>query len=87
LLCWAFVHLRTHDDALSELRRQVAEQADVLGDLRHSGGDAALRNAIADSLADDPQMVAALIDPAGDWKPAISAFPAWSSGGARASRR
>ena len=60
-----FVHLRTHDDALSELRRQVAEQADVLGDLRHSGGDAALRNAIADSLADDPQMVAALIDPAG----------------------
>lgn len=60
-----FVHLRTHDDALSELRRQVAEQADVLGDVRHSGGDAALRDAIADTLADDPQMVAALIDPAG----------------------
>jgi signal transduction histidine kinase len=56
-----FVHLRTHDDELGGLRQNAIEQSDVLGDVYRSGGRSALGDAIADSLGDDPEMVATLV--------------------------
>jgi signal transduction histidine kinase len=61
-----FIRWRTHDDSAALLRRQVAEEASVLDDVYRTGGEAALRRAIADILAArDPQYVAAILGPGG----------------------
>jgi signal transduction histidine kinase len=55
------IRLRTHDDALGALRERVTSQTDVLVDVGRSGGAAALRDAIAEMLDDDPAIVVGLI--------------------------
>ena len=56
-----FIYVRTHDEAVASLHRQVAEQSKVLTDVYRSGGKAALDDAIADTLAyADPQTAVAL---------------------------
>lgn len=58
-----FIYVRTHDEAVASLHRQVAEQSKVLTDVYRSGGSPALDQAIADTLAyADPQTVVALLD-------------------------
>lgn len=61
----AFIHWRTHDDALGALRQRVVEEADVLTDVYKTGGAEAARDAISDALSDDPQMIGALLDEKG----------------------
>jgi len=56
-----FIRWRTHDDALGALDQRVAVQADVLVDVARTGGDAALRDAIALTLSEDPAAVIALV--------------------------
>jgi signal transduction histidine kinase len=61
-----FIRWRTHDDSAALLHRQVVEEASVLDDVYASGGQPALRRAIADILAArDPQYVAAILDRGG----------------------
>lgn len=60
-----FIYWRTHDEAVSTVRRQVIEQGKVLSDVYKSGGKAALDDAVEDSMAyGDPQTAVALFDPA-----------------------
>ncbi len=57
-----FIYARTHDEALANLHREVAEQSRVLTDVYRSGGRKALDEAIDDTLAfADPQTVVALL--------------------------
>ncbi|MBW0006330.1 MAG: HAMP domain-containing protein [Sphingomonas sp.] len=59
-----FIYLRTHDDAVATVHRQVIEQGKVLADVYRSGGDEALDDAIADTMTyADPQTVIALLNP------------------------
>jgi signal transduction histidine kinase len=61
-----FIYVRTHDEAVASLHRQVTEQSKVLTDVHRTGGKAALHEAIQDTLAyADPQTAVALIDPNG----------------------
>jgi signal transduction histidine kinase len=61
-----FIYLRTHDEALTTVRRQVVEQGKVLSDMYRLGGKAALDDAVQDTITyGDPQTIAALFDRAG----------------------
>jgi signal transduction histidine kinase len=61
-----FIYLRTHDEAVSQMRQQVVEQDKVLLDVFRSGGQPALTDAIQDTVSyADPQAVVALVDPNG----------------------
>lgn len=66
LILLGFVRWRMHDDALATLRRQVSEEARMLGDLGRAGGRGALVRAVAGEIAaEDDTLVAGLFDPAG----------------------
>jgi signal transduction histidine kinase len=57
-----FIYVRTHDEAVASLHRQVAEEAKVLTDVYRTGGKNALNEAIDDTLTyADPQTAIALI--------------------------
>jgi signal transduction histidine kinase len=61
-----FIYLRTHDEAVSQMRQQVVESDKVLTDVYRSGGLPALRDAIQDTIDyADPQSVVALFDRSG----------------------
>ena len=61
-----FIYFRTHDEAVSEMRQQVVEQDKVLTDVFRTGGQAALIDAIHDTVSyADPQAVIALVDSRG----------------------
>ena len=61
-----FIYVRTHDDAVASLHRQVVEQSKVLTDVYRTGGNAALEEAIDDALSyADPQTAVALVNPDG----------------------
>src|SRR4051794_3449149 len=58
-----FIYWRTHDEAVSTVRRQVIEQGKVLSDVYRSGGKAALDDAVEDTMTyGDPQTAVALFD-------------------------
>jgi signal transduction histidine kinase len=62
-----FIYYRTHNEAVSTVRRQVVEQGTVLADVYKSGGNAALLDAIGDTLTyADPQTAVALFDAKGN---------------------
>lgn len=62
----SFIYWRTYDEAVTEMRQQVAEQGKVLADVYRSGGKAALYDAIEDTISyADPQTAVALLDPNG----------------------
>jgi signal transduction histidine kinase len=62
-----FIYYRTHNEAVSTVRRQVIEQGAVLSDVYRSGGKAALLDGIEDTLTyADPQTAVALFDPKGN---------------------
>ena len=62
-----FIYYRTHNEAVSTVRLQVAEQAKVLSDVYRSGGKAALLDGINDTLTyADPQTAVALFDSKGN---------------------
>jgi len=59
-----FIYLRTHDEAVATVHRQVIEQGKVLADVYRSGGAGALNGAIDDTMTyADPQTVIALVSP------------------------
>jgi signal transduction histidine kinase len=59
-----FIDWRTNDEAVSTVRRQVLEQGKVLADVYRTGGNAALDDAIDDTMTyADPQTAIALLDP------------------------
>ena len=59
-----FIYLRTHDEAVATVHRQVIEQGKVLADVYRSGGSKALNDAIDDTMTyADPQTVIALLKP------------------------
>jgi signal transduction histidine kinase len=59
-----FIYLRTHDEAVATVHRQVIEQGKVLADVYRSGGASALDDAIDDTMTyADPQTVIALVSP------------------------
>ena len=61
-----FIYWRTHDEAMSTLRRQVVEQDAVLDDVYRRGGKAAIVDAINDTVAlADPQTAVGLLDSKG----------------------
>jgi signal transduction histidine kinase len=61
-----FIYVRTHDEAVANLHRQVAEQSRVLTDVYRTGGQKALGEAIQDTLSyADPQTAVALLGPDG----------------------
>lgn len=61
-----FIYWRTYDQAVIDLRQQVAEQGKVLSDIYRSGGKAALVDAIGDTInSADPQTVIGLVGPDG----------------------
>jgi signal transduction histidine kinase len=61
-----FIYWRTHDEALSTMRQQLVEQDKVLTDMFRTGGDAALVDAVGDTMNyADPQTVVALFTPDG----------------------
>jgi signal transduction histidine kinase len=61
-----FIYWRTHDEAVSTVRRQVVEQAKVISDVYRTGGRIALSDAIQDTMTyGDPQTAVALFDPSG----------------------
>lgn len=63
LLVLGFIQWRTHDEAVSEQRRQVVEQGTVLADVYRTGGMKALADGIADTATyGDPQTAVALFD-------------------------
>ena len=58
-----FIYLRTHDESVATVRREVAEQGKVLTDVYRSGGKAALDDAVEDTVAyADPLTAIALLD-------------------------
>ena len=58
-----FIYWRTHDEALTTVRRQVAEQGKVLSDMYRLGGRRALDDAVEDTITyGDPQTAVALLD-------------------------
>jgi signal transduction histidine kinase len=58
-----FIYYRTHDEAVSQMHQQVVEADKVLTDVYRSGGEAALLDAVQDTIAyADPQAVVALFD-------------------------
>src|SRR6185503_3535614 len=58
-----FIYVRTHDEAVASLHRQVTEESKVLTDIYRTGGKAALDEAIQDTLSyADPQTAVALLD-------------------------
>jgi signal transduction histidine kinase len=60
-----FIYWRTHDEAVSTVRRQVVEQAKVLSDVYRTGGRVALDDALEDTMTyGDPQTAVGLFDPA-----------------------
>ena len=57
-----FIYLRTHDEAVVTVHRQVIEQGKVLADVYRLGGSKALDDAIDDTMTyADPQTVIALL--------------------------
>lgn len=61
-----FIYWRTHDEAVSRMRQQVVEQDKVLSEVYRSGGQAALIDAVHDTIDyADPQAVVALLGPGG----------------------
>ena len=63
LIVLGFIQLRTHDEAISEQRRQVVEQGTVLADVYRTGGMPALVDGINDTVTyGDPQSAVALFD-------------------------
>jgi len=61
-----FIHWRTHDDAVSTLKRQVVEQGAVLADVYRSGGIPALQDGVQDAVNyGDPQTAVGLFDSKG----------------------
>ena len=61
-----FIYARTHDEAVATLHRQVVEQSKVLTDVHRTGGQAALVEAIDDTLSyADPQTAVGLLAPDG----------------------
>ncbi len=66
LIVLGFIQLRTHDEAVSEQRRQVVEQGTVLADIYRTGGMRALADGIEDTVTyGDPQTAAGLFDARG----------------------
>ena len=66
LVVIGFIYWRTHDEAVSTVRRQVVEQAKVLSDVYRTGGNAALKDAVQDTMTyADPQTAVALFDAQG----------------------
>lgn len=58
-----FIYWRTHDEAVSTVRREVVEQAKVLSDVYRTGGNVALDDAVEDTMTyGDPQTAVALFD-------------------------
>jgi signal transduction histidine kinase len=58
-----FIYWRTHDEALSTVRRQLVEQGKVLSDKYRLGGTRALDDAVEDTMTyGDPQTAVALLD-------------------------
>ena len=58
-----FIYWRTHDEALTTVRRQVVEQGKVLSDMYRLGGRRALDDAVEDTITyGDPQTAVALLD-------------------------
>jgi signal transduction histidine kinase len=67
LIVLGFIQWRTHDEAVSELRRQVVEQGAVLADGYRTGGMPALADAIEDTVTyGDPQTAVGLFDARGN---------------------
>ena len=63
LIVLGFIQWRTHDEAISEQRRQVVEQGTVLADVYRTGGMPALTDGIEDTVTyGDPQTAAGLFD-------------------------
>lgn len=61
-----FIHLRTHNDRLSPLRRQAMADSRALGDIYRSGGEAGLAAAVRDMLAaDSAELAIGLFDRSG----------------------
>ena len=61
-----FIYYRTHDEAVSTVRRQVVEQAKVITDVYRTGGKAALDDAVQDTMTyGDPQTAVALFNSRG----------------------
>jgi signal transduction histidine kinase len=61
-----FIQWRTHDEALSEQRRQVVEQGTVLADVYRTGGMRALEDGIGDTVTyGDAQTAVGLFDAQG----------------------
>lgn len=66
LVVIGFIYYRTHDEAVTTVHRQVAEQGKVLADVYRSGGQAALNDAIQDTINyADPQSAVGLLGPDG----------------------
>lgn len=66
LVIIGFIHFQTRDEIVSELRRQVSEQATTLGQVYRAGGAAALKREVAEaSEAGDPQVAVAILDRSG----------------------
>jgi signal transduction histidine kinase len=73
-----FIYVRTHDESLASLRRQVAEQSKVLTDVYRSGGRKALDRAVDDTLSyADPQTAVALLSADGRELKGNLAAPQW----------
>jgi len=63
LIVLGFIQWRTHDEAISEQRRQVIEQGTVLADIYRTGGMRALTDGIEDTVTyGDPQTAVGLFD-------------------------
>ena len=63
LIVLGFIQWRTHDEAVSALRRQVVEQGTVLADIYRSGGMKALVDGVEDTATyGDPQTAVGLFD-------------------------
>ncbi len=63
LIVLGFIQWRTHDEAVSALRRQVVEQGTVLSDIYRSGGMKALVDGVEDTATyGDPQTAVGLFD-------------------------
>ena len=61
-----FIYFRTHDEAVATVHQQVIEQGKVLADVYRSGGQAALDDALRDTMNyADPQTAIALLGPDG----------------------
>jgi signal transduction histidine kinase len=66
LIILGFIQWRTHDEAISEQRRQVVEQGTVLADIYRTGGIRALTDGIEDTVTyGDPQTAVSLFDARG----------------------